>query len=611
MADAGKQTGGGPALAFCIGGAFAALVLLPTTQLLDLKASAAMAMAFLFCLGLALRVPMAVGRADLRKPPASLFLVWGAAGLAFCCAWASSPYAGLVGLEDAAAFAAACAAACVCFGLAAGPRAWTFIVLRAWRWATLAVAAYAVAQRFGVEPMDAYAQAGSRARAMGSFGNPGYLAAFLCLSWPLLFALAPKRRAAALALVFMALLATQSRAALLALGVQAAGLGLWLWRRRLARRAAGLGSGAGAGFGGGAWFGRGHLPGLLAALGLPALAAVFLFPQSQWLRPTLRLPLWRAAFGLWLQRPWLGWGPGSFPLAFQDHADTALVGIVNAGHQYAEDPHQLLLATACAGGLLALAALGLAGALFFREVRLSPLPEAAALGLGGLGLLVQSQADRFFFLPGLLVPLCAALGMLAWKEKAPSGAETGRASGSGIAGGRAALAEASSWIFLLAGFCFVWLGAAPVLRYGQGVGSSLDAGASALAAAGDPAALAAQSLRDKQPLTYERLGDALAAAHHYDQAAEALAKALDLQPTRGRAQNLGDCYMMLGDARQAERAFRLAVSLEPGSADAHFSLGYALFYEKRLKEAVAELDTALRLDPKHAGAAQLKHQILQ
>jgi O-antigen ligase len=593
--------------------------LLPSTQALDLKVSAAMALAFLFCLGLALRVPTAGGRADLRKPPRALFLAWAAAGLASCCAWAASPYAGLVGLADAAAFAAACAAACICFGLASGPRAWTSTILRFWRLATLAVAAYAVAQRFGVEPMDAYAQAGSRARAMGSFGNPGYLAAFLCLSWPLLLVFGPKRRAAALALVFVALLATQSRAALLALGVQALGLGFLAWRRRCALGTGGPESGSGAGAGlrgaagiwGAARSGRAPLLLLLAALGLPALAAAFLFPQSQWLRPTLRLPLWRAALGLWLQRPWLGWGPGSFPLAFQDHGDARLVGIVNAGHQYAEDPHQLLLAVACAGGLLALAVLGLACALFFREVRRSPLPEAAALGLGVLGLLVQSQADRFFFLPGLLVPLCASLGMLAWRENKPSGAVSGRSGVSGLAGGRAALAEASSWIFLLAGFGFVWLGAAPVLRYGQGVGSSLDAGASALAAAGDPAALAAQALRDKQPLTYERLGDALAAGHHYDQAAEALAKALALQPTRGRAQNLGDCYIMLGDARQAEKAFRLAVSLEPGSADAHFSLGYALFYEKRLKEAVAELDTALRLDPKHAGAAQLKRQILQ
>jgi tetratricopeptide (TPR) repeat protein len=68
--------------------------------------------------------------------------------------------------------------------------------------------------------------------------------------------------------------------------------------------------------------------------------------------------------------------------------------------------------------------------------------------------------------------------------------------------------------------------------------------------------------------------------------------------------------MMLGDAPAAERAFRVAVSLSPGSADAHFSLGYALYDEKRLKDSVSELDQALRLDPSQSGAAELRRHIL-
>ena len=55
----------------------------------------------------------------------------------------------------------------------------------------------------------------------------------------------------------------------------------------------------------------------------------------------------------------------------------------------------------------------------------------------------------------------------------------------------------------------------------------------------------------------------------------------------------------------------LAVELDAASSDAHFSLGYALFYQKRLKEAVDELDTALKLDPGNDSARKLKEQISQ
>jgi Flp pilus assembly protein TadD len=69
--------------------------------------------------------------------------------------------------------------------------------------------------------------------------------------------------------------------------------------------------------------------------------------------------------------------------------------------------------------------------------------------------------------------------------------------------------------------------------------------------------------------------------------------------------------MMLGDLSGAEAAFRKAVALNPQSSDAHFSLGYALFDEKKLTEAMGELDTALKLDPGNNNALTLKRQILQ
>jgi tetratricopeptide (TPR) repeat protein len=165
--------------------------------------------------------------------------------------------------------------------------------------------------------------------------------------------------------------------------------------------------------------------------------------------------------------------------------------------------------------------------------------------------------------------------------------------------------------FLTLAFVFAWRGFLPVLVHEQGTGSSLDAGVGTLAKAGNASVLAGQAVHSGDPMVYERLGDSLAAEHHYAEAAQAFGQALVLQPTSGRAQNLGNCAMMLGDYKAATAAFRRAVALDPASSNAHFSLGYALFYQKRLKAAVTELNIALRLKPSNAGAEQLKRQILQ
>jgi tetratricopeptide (TPR) repeat protein len=74
---------------------------------------------------------------------------------------------------------------------------------------------------------------------------------------------------------------------------------------------------------------------------------------------------------------------------------------------------------------------------------------------------------------------------------------------------------------------------------------------------------------------------------------------------------MGNCLMELGHADQAEGRYRMALLLGPPSADLHFSLGYALFKQNKLKEAVSALDAALKLEPRHAAAAKLKEQILR
>ncbi|MGH7442842.1 MAG: hypothetical protein ACREKE_09245, partial [bacterium] len=93
-------------LALCLGAAFAALVLLPSTRLFDPKAVAALVLAALLCLGAALA--LASGSAgDWVLPRPSLVVLWGLAGLAFLTAYAASPYRGVVGFESASLPAAA------------------------------------------------------------------------------------------------------------------------------------------------------------------------------------------------------------------------------------------------------------------------------------------------------------------------------------------------------------------------------------------------------------------------------------------------------------------------------------------------------------------------
>jgi hypothetical protein len=217
LATAKVKGEGDAALAFVFSGAMAALILLPVTQLLDLKRAAGLVAAGLLCLALGLR--LWAGK-PLHKPAPLL----GLALLGLLAAWLTA-VAGAhfrTGAESRGQLLAA--GVLLAWGLGGLPAVWGEALLRHWRRAALLVAVWALLQRAGLEWMPAYAAAGSKLRAMGSYGNAGYLAAFLCLSWPLAMGWQGRRRYGALALLFAALLATQSRACLAALAVQL----LWL-----------------------------------------------------------------------------------------------------------------------------------------------------------------------------------------------------------------------------------------------------------------------------------------------------------------------------------------------------------------------------------------------
>jgi tetratricopeptide (TPR) repeat protein len=309
----------------------------------------------------------------------------------------------------------------------------------------------------------------------------------------------------------------------------------------------------------------------LAALALIA-ALLLRWGREGLLRPTARPQVWQQTLAAALERPWLGHGFEAFALQMEGRWGPALTQQLAEASQYVEHPHQLLLGVFFHTGLVGLLALGAALALLWRT-RLD-----AGLRLGLIGLLVQAQFDRYFFHAGLLGP--PAL-LLALRLPMP-----GRALGVAAAVGLSVLALKPLWEWRQAVVPADSLGPAPVTAPKLAAGS-------------------------KDPAHWDQQGTSLASQGAFHEAAGAFRQALRLQPTSGRAQNLGNSLFAQGLFKEAEAAYRDAVSLDPHSADAHFSLGYALYRQNRIRDAVASLDAALKLQPGHAEAATLKRQILR
>ncbi len=604
------------------------VILLPAFGLLDLKLAAAQAGAFagLGWLGLS---ALAGRPPRLAARPLRDLLPWAAFAFLLLVSWNLSPY------PQAGGRAVLFQASMMLAGLLAwmsppGPRQ-RRLLSALWTAALALACLYALSQRLGLDPSAAYRLAGSRARPMSTFGNPDFLAAFLCVAWPLALAapLSRPKRAAVLFLALAALLLTRSRAGLVALAAQALALGLvWLWRWNSPPRAKA----------------RALALGVLAAALLAGLAWLAL-PRSMLLRPTLRLPLWEGTLGLCLKRPWLGWGPGSFVLGFSQHLPSSLAPALAASNQFAEDPHDFILSLLWQGGLALLAAFCavLAGAFLAWRRRLSrqpplarpsEMPEGAlwelALALGLAGLLVQNLFDRNLFTAGSAFFLWTFLG---WTDAAsPSGAggiasvsDRGRAalpSPSGAGGiapgsvrGRAgsALARLAGLALLLVSAWGLWQAARPLVASVR-LRSQPDFLNQDAARAGQDEAAARGLLasRPDDPAAWSQLGQALARQRRFQEAARAYGQALRLDPgSETAAINQGNCYFETGAFQAAEESYRRALSVNPRSVDAHFDLGYAYFYQRRLKPAVAEFNAVLRLDPGNAKAMKMKEEILQ
>jgi putative PEP-CTERM system TPR-repeat lipoprotein len=94
--------------------------------------------------------------------------------------------------------------------------------------------------------------------------------------------------------------------------------------------------------------------------------------------------------------------------------------------------------------------------------------------------------------------------------------------------------------------------------------------------------------------------DALAVLKDPTAAIAEIEEALKVQPNESRTfVNLGAIRMGSGDAKEAETAFRKAITLEPSSIDAHLAFANFLWSAGRPNEAEQELQQALTLDSRH------------
>jgi arabinofuranosyltransferase len=108
----------------------------------------------------------------------------------------------------------------------------------------------------------------------------------------------------------------------------------------------------------------------------------------------------------------------------------------------------------------------------------------------------------------------------------------------------------------------------------------------------------------------ERLALAALESGHY---AEAMAQVRALLGADDRAATVWTLYGAVldrsGHPAEAEPAFRRALALFPGSAEARFGLGVALANLGRAAEAGAQLDSLRTIDPGHPGIAWLERRL--
>ncbi len=98
--------------------------------------------------------------------------------------------------------------------------------------------------------------------------------------------------------------------------------------------------------------------------------------------------------------------------------------------------------------------------------------------------------------------------------------------------------------------------------------------------------------------TQSSYGTFLLEQGHPDEAEKALRQAIDLDPALPGARiNLAELYRATGDNAKSEQTYAEAVTANPDRADLRYGHGLSLVRQKKMDEAIVELEVAVRLDP--------------
>ena len=167
-------------------------------------------------------------------------------------------------------------------------------------------------------------------RAIGTIGSPPFLGCMLLLALPVAALREPRH----LLFLIPALLATRSRAAILAAAVGA--FVLYLLRPKEAV--------------------EGEAPRWVSALFIAAPALLFIIALDRAASDTMRLYTWSVAWKAFLARPLLGWGPDNFIDAFT-RLRTAdwIEASGNGGYTVSENAHNIVLNILATQGIFGLA----------------------------------------------------------------------------------------------------------------------------------------------------------------------------------------------------------------------------------------------------------------
>jgi len=130
----------------------------------------------------------------------------------------------------------------------------------------------------------------------------------------------------------------------------------------------------------------------------------------------------------------------------------------------------------------------------------------------------------------------------------------------------------------------------------------------------DAARILERYLKDVDPSYvdgYLQLSSHRLAQNDAEGAAQALQKAVEIEPSLRAYQNLGDIYRAMQKPDLAVGSYQRALELDPQNVQVELKLADALYRNRKLEEALARSNTVLEADPANRYALELKGKALR